>query len=114
MTSLDLGLIGNGTIGALVTAQGDFVWACVPRFDGDPAFCSLLREPTGPNDFGFFSIELVGMVRCEQAYLENTPILITRLFDGAGAAVEIADFAPRFPQFGRMFCPMMFVRQVKR
>ncbi|MEP6491550.1 MAG: glycoside hydrolase family 15 protein [bacterium] len=114
MTSLDLGLIGNGTIGALVTERGDFVWACVPRFDGDPAFCSLLREPTGDNDFGFFSIELVGMVRSEQVYLENTPILITRLFDGTGAAIEIADFAPRFLQFGRMFCPMMIVRQIKR
>jgi len=114
VTSLDLGLIGNGTIGALVTPRGDFVWGCVPRFDGDPAFCALLREPKDDTDFGFFSIELIGAVRAEQAYLENTPILITRLFDDAGAAIELADFAPRFQQFGRMFCPMMFVRQVKR
>jgi GH15 family glucan-1,4-alpha-glucosidase len=114
VTSLDLGLIGNGTVGALVTPRGDFVWGCVPRFDGDPAFCALLREPKGENDFGFFSIELMGAVREEQAYLENTPILVTRLFDDTGAGIEVADFAPRFKQFGRMFCPMMFVRQVKR
>lgn len=114
MTSLDLGLIGNGTVGALVTPRGDFVWGCVPRFDGDPAFCALLGEPKTENDFGFFSIELIGVVREEQTYLENTPILITRLFDDTGAGVEVVDFAPRFRQFGRMFCPMMFVRQVKR
>ena len=30
MTSLDLGLIGNGTIGALLDPLGDIVWACFP------------------------------------------------------------------------------------
>src|SRR5439155_1394530 len=35
VTSLDLGLIGNGTIGALLNPTGDIVWACFPRFDGD-------------------------------------------------------------------------------
>src|SRR6185436_9367410 len=29
-------------------------------------------------------------------------------------AVEITDFAPRFRQFGRVFCPMMLVRRIKR
>ncbi|MFI5310003.1 MAG: glycoside hydrolase family 15 protein [Gemmatimonadales bacterium] len=114
MTSLDLAVIGNGTVGALVDPHGTIVWACVPRFDGDPTFCSLLREVTGDGDGGFFAIELVDFAREEQEYVRNTPILITRLYDRTGGAIEITDVAPRFRLFGRMFCPMMFVRQVRR
>ncbi|PYO60427.1 MAG: glucoamylase [Gemmatimonadetes bacterium] len=114
MTSLDLGLIGNGTIGALLNPTGDIVWACFPRFDGDPVFCSLLRGPTRDADFGCFAVELGDFVRAEQEYLVNTPILVTRLYDRTGGCVEITDSAPRFRQHGRMFSPMMLVRQVKR
>jgi len=106
--SLDLGLIGNGTIGALVDPQGDIVWGCFPRLDGDPTFCTLLGGA------GHFGIELVGAVRHEQEYLANTPLLVTRSFDGTGGAIQITDFAPRFRQFGRMFCPMMLVRRIQR
>ena len=114
MTSLELALIGNGTIGALINSQGDIVWACFPRFDGDPAFCALLQERTPEKDFGCFSVELLQSVRQEQEYLVNTPILVTRLYDRDGACVEITDFAPRFRQYGRMFCPMTLVRHIRR
>ena len=114
MTSLDLGLIGNGTIACLVDVRGEIVWGCFPRFDSDPVFCSLLRERTGNEGFGFFGVDLVDHAREEQEYLVNTPILVTRLYDGSGGCIEIRDFAPRFPQYGRMFCPMMLVRQIRR
>jgi GH15 family glucan-1,4-alpha-glucosidase len=115
MNSLELGLIGNGTVSALVDPVGTINWACFPRFDGDPAFCSLLTEgDTSEGATGFFAIELVGMVRHEQWYLDNTPILITRLHDGQGGCVEITDFAPRFEQFSRHFCPMSLVRRLTR
>ena len=114
MSSLDLALVGNGTIGALVSPLSEVVWGCFPHFDGDPAFCSLLRQRTHESDFGFFVVELSDVARAEQEYLVNTPMLVTRLYDRAGAAVEITDFAPRFHQYGRMFCPMMLVRQIKR
>jgi len=39
VASLDLALIGNGTIGAFVDPRGEINWACFPRFDGDPMFC---------------------------------------------------------------------------
>ena len=107
-------MIGNGTIGALLNPTGDIVWACFPRFDGDPVFCSLLRGPTRDADFGCFAVELGDFVRAEQEYLVNTPILVTRLYDRTGGCVEITDSAPRFRQHGRMFSPMMLVRQVKR
>jgi GH15 family glucan-1,4-alpha-glucosidase len=108
MSSLDLALVGNGTIATLIDPAGDIVWGCFPRFDGDPAFCALLGGS------GEFSVELADVARHEQEYLPNTPILVTRLFDSSGGAVEITDFAPRFRQFGRLFCPMMLVRRVKR
>ena len=112
--SLDLGLIGNGTVGALVAPRGEIVWGCFPRFDGDPAFCSLLRPRSGAEGFGFFDVELLDLARDEQEYLVNSPILVTRLHDRTGGGIEITDFAPRFRQFGRMFCPMMLVRRIRR
>jgi GH15 family glucan-1,4-alpha-glucosidase len=114
VTSLDLGLVGNGTLGALVNPRGEIVWACFPRFDGDPAFCSLLRERTGDGDFGFLTVELLDFAAEEQEYLVNTPILITRLRDHQGGAIEITDFAPKFRHHGRMFAPMMLVRRIRR
>jgi GH15 family glucan-1,4-alpha-glucosidase len=112
VTTLDLALIGNGAVSGLVDAKGEFVWSCLPRFDGDPVFCTLLQPRE--EGLGSFSVELVGMVRHEQEYLVNTPILATRLYDGKGGCVEVTDFAPRFRLHGRMFAPMMLVRQVKR
>lgn len=114
MQNLELGLIGNCSVSALVDAHGDFVWACVPRFDGDPVFCSLLRARGGDDDFGFFTVELVDHAGAEQEYLANTAILVTRLYDTRGGVVEIRDFCPRFRQFGRVFHPMMFVRRIRR
>jgi GH15 family glucan-1,4-alpha-glucosidase len=112
--NLDLALIGNCTIGALVDKRAEIVWACMPRFDSDSVFCSLLRGHPAQDDYGFFGIEVADFERSEQNYLDNTAILMTRLYDRHGGCVEIADFAPRFHLFGRMFHPMMLVRRVKR
>ena len=113
MTSLELGAIGNSSIGALVRANGEIAWACLPRFDSDAVFCSLLRERRGEQDYGFLAVDLAGMVRAEQEYVLNTPVLVTRLYDGAGGAIEITDFAPRFLQFGRLFCPSQMLRTIR-
>jgi GH15 family glucan-1,4-alpha-glucosidase len=107
MAHLDLGLVGNCAISALVDRKGAIVWSCFPRFDGDPVFCRLLDDD---RERGFWGIELEEMVRAEQAYLPNTAVLVTRLFDKAGDGVEIIDFCPRFLQFGRMFRPTTIVR----
>ena len=113
--SLDLALIGNGTVGALIDHNADVVWACFPRFDGDPMFCSLLKERSGQkDDIGFWAVELLDRVKIEQHYLHNTPLLITRMTDSQGGAIEITDFAPRYEHHGRIFCPMMIVRRVRR
>ena len=112
MTTLDLGLIGNCSFGALVDKRARVVWMCLPRFDGDPVFCDLLKPQIQPES-GLFDIELAEFERSEQAYLGNSAILRTRLFDRAGNGVEITDIAPRFRMFGRMFRPLMLVRRIR-
>jgi GH15 family glucan-1,4-alpha-glucosidase len=114
LNNLDLALIGNCNIGALVNAAGDIVWACFPRFDGDAMFCSLLQGRREPPDPGIWAIELLDLERTEQHYVPDTPVLVTRLHDRHGGVVQLTDFAPRFLQHGRVFCPMMLVRRIKR
>ena len=109
--SLDLGVVGNGSFSALVDGRGSVVWSCLPGFDGDPAFCTLL-QPT-LQDGGDFRVELDHMVASEQSYLENTAILRTVLHDDRGGAVEILDYAPRFKQYGRIYHPVMLVRRLR-
>ncbi|HEX6111941.1 MAG TPA: glycoside hydrolase family 15 protein [Geminicoccaceae bacterium] len=109
MGSLDLGIVGNCTISALIDRAGTVVWSCFPRFDGDPLFCSLLDDG---RERGFYGIELDRLAETEQRYLSNTAVLVTRLTDQNGDGVEITDFAPRFLQFGRTFRPTTLMRIV--
>jgi GH15 family glucan-1,4-alpha-glucosidase len=111
--SLNLGLIGNCSISALIDEQARMVWCCLPRFDGDPVFHSLMDSANGIGEDGSFQIVLEGMVRSEQSYDENTAILRTRLFDAHDNGVEIVDFAPRFFHHDRPFRPMLLVRRLK-
>ena len=114
MTSLNLWPIGNCQVSALVDDAAGFVWACQPRVDGDPMFCSLL-DPKGESEVprGEWRISLENQVSAEQRYLKNTPILVTRLTDADGAVVEVFDFCPRFFRSGRMYRPVAFVRIVR-
>ncbi len=109
--TLELGVIGNGSVGALVDAHGRLVWCCLPTFDGDPAFCSLL-SPT-VEDAGWFDIALDGEVSATQHYVDNSAVLVTRLDSADGSALEITDFCPRFKLHGRIFHPMSLVRSVR-
>jgi hypothetical protein len=109
VSDLDLAVIGNCQIAALLDRRARFVWACVPRFDGDPTFCSLLAGKN-ETEAGFYGIELVGFSRSEQRYIPNTAIVETVLHDSSGAAVKILDFAPRMQQHGRFYRPMTLIR----
>jgi GH15 family glucan-1,4-alpha-glucosidase len=110
MASLELGIVGNCTISALIDRSGTVVWSCFPRFDGDPLFCKLLDDH---GERGFYSVELDDLAEVEQSYLPNTAVLVTRLTDASGDGVEISDFAPRFQQFGRIFRPTTLMRIIK-
>ncbi|GAM20805.1 hypothetical protein SAMD00019534_039800, partial [Acytostelium subglobosum LB1] len=108
--NLDLALIGNCQFGALVDRKSNIKWCCMPRFDADPIFCSLVRKS---NDIGFYEVELEKFAYSEQEYIKNTAVLSTKLYNTSGSGVEIIDFAPRFDMYARAFRPVMLVRIVK-
>ncbi len=116
LPTLDLGVIGNCQVAALVDRAGSIVWGCWPRLDGDPLFCSLIGgdrlAAAGSRGSGAFAIALQGMTESRQSYLPNTPVLVTEL-RGPEGGIRITDFAPRFTRFGRMFRPAMLVRIVE-
>lgn len=107
---LELGVIGNGSVAALIDSEARIVWSCLPRFDSDPSFCSLLSPREGGGDW---CIELNELDHAEQHYVPNTAVLVTRLFDRHGGAIEVTDFAPRYQAHGRFYHPVMLVRRVR-
>ena len=113
--TLDLWPIGNCQVSALVDRAGRFVWGCVPQVDGDPAFSSLLDPAprAAPGARGFWEIDLEDCIETEQHYIRNSPVLVTRHRDGAGNAIEVIDFCPRFRRSGRMYRPVAFARIVR-
>lgn len=113
MMSLDLAVIGNCGFGALVDPCARIVWACLPRFDGDPFFSALLSDHGEP-EAGYWSIDLVDLASSEQRYRRNSAVLETVLRDAHGGAVRVTDFAPRFRHHERMFRPTTLVRKVER
>ena len=111
-SNLDIAVIGNCAISALVDSQARIVWACMPRFDGDPVFCSLLNNDR-ENSLGTYVVSLLGQSTATQCYRRNSAVLVTTLYDEIGNAIEITDFVPRFKQFGRVFRPTMIVRHIR-
>ncbi|ALA17207.1 MULTISPECIES: glycoside hydrolase family 15 protein [Chelatococcus] len=112
MTDLDLGVVGNSAIAALIDGRGRIVWSCFPRLDGDPVFHSLLGA-SAQGDEGVFEIDLQGFKRSERRYWPNTAILETILESEDGSKVRIVDFVPRFKMYGRLFRPGMLMRSVE-
>ena len=119
MTSnLELWPIGNCQVSALIDGAAGMVWACQPQVDGDPMFCSLLGprrkgKAASHGAPGEWRIELADMVSTEAVYLKNTPIVMTRMTDERGGAIEVIDFCPRLERSGRMYRPVAFVRIVR-
>jgi GH15 family glucan-1,4-alpha-glucosidase len=105
--NLELGIIGNGTVAALIDEHASVAWLCLPRLDGEPVFNSLVGGE------GAFSVTLSGLCNTQQKYLKNTAIIETVLEADDGSAVMITDFAPRFFDKGRTFRPASIVRRIR-
>jgi GH15 family glucan-1,4-alpha-glucosidase len=112
-STLELGVIGNCEVAALVDETARIVWACLPAMDGDPVFCALVDDDAGPDASGVFAIDLREATQQTQEYVRNTPILDTVVRDARGNVLRIRDFCPRYRARGRTFRPMMFVRIVE-
>ncbi len=108
--NLELGVIGNCAIAALVDPMGSIVWSCFPRLDGDPTFCALLHQ--NGHD-GAFTVEMKDVASSTQRYLDNSAILETLVTDTSGNTVEIIDYCPRFLRYGRMFRPPTIMRRIR-
>jgi GH15 family glucan-1,4-alpha-glucosidase len=113
-SNLELAVIGNCQVSALIDERGRYVWACLPRMDGDPVFCALLRQDAPGEERGLFEVTLQGCQQSEQRYQANTAILETILVGADGARIRITDFCPRFRQYGRNFRPVMMIRVIER
>jgi GH15 family glucan-1,4-alpha-glucosidase len=103
----DLGIIGNCQFSALISRSGAVVWCCLPRFDSEPVFGSLLDREGG--EFLVAPADGAGGV---QRYLENTNVLETT-FVADGGSFRVLDFAPRFGQYDRIFRPTQLFRIVE-
>lgn len=103
-----MGLIGNCQISALVERGGAVVWCCLPRFDSEPVFSTLLDAQDG----GRFLVGPVEEGPGEQAYIENSNILETT-FKTTSGSFRVLDFAPRFTQHDRLFRPTQLFRVVE-
>jgi GH15 family glucan-1,4-alpha-glucosidase len=111
--NLNLGVIGNCQVAALVDDRGRIVWACLPGPDGDPVFSALLSSEGGAAGHGVFAVDLTDAVATEQRYIHNTAILETRMHDVRDGEIRVTDFCPRFRARGRTFRPMMMIRMVE-
>jgi GH15 family glucan-1,4-alpha-glucosidase len=101
----DLGLIGNGQIAALIDRRGGVAWCCLPRFDSEPMFATLLDEREG----GTFLVGAADGRAGSQRYLPNTNVLETT-FEAQGGAFRVLDLAPRFHLYERTFRPTQILR----
>ncbi|MBA3564630.1 MAG: glycoside hydrolase family 15 protein, partial [Gammaproteobacteria bacterium] len=86
----DYGFIGNTVTGALVARDGSIDWLCLPRFDCDACFASLLGGP----EHGCWRIAPAGEVRrISRRYRPGTAILETS-FETDDGKVTLIDFMP--------------------
>ncbi|CAH0218827.1 glycoside hydrolase family 15 protein [Roseomonas sp. CECT 9278] len=111
MQALDLAVIGNCAVAALISPQARHEWFCFPRLDAEPVFNALLGGVAPER--GFMDIVLRDQVDSRQRYLRNTAVVETLLTDSAGGVVRVIDLAPRFRRFGRMYRPPMLVRRIE-
>ena len=110
---LNLAVIGNCQVAALIDDRGRIVWSCLPKPDADPVFCALLLREGGASASGVFAIDLRDMALTTRSYVRNTAIVETLLTDTQGNSLNITDFCPRFRSRGRNFRPMAIVRLIE-
>ena len=113
LPALNHGLIGNGSLLALVAPSSAMEWLCLPRFDGPALFARLLDARAG----GVFRILCQGEeVAGEMGYLPNTNILRTRFADSRlpdAAQWDLIDFAPRLPRDWGEEAPIRLIRLLR-
>ncbi|ACU84270.1 glycosyl hydrolase, glucoamylase [Brachybacterium faecium DSM 4810] len=85
----DHALLSDQRTTALVTRDGDIDWLCMPRFDSDALFCSLL----GDDSHGHWSLRIADGEVLSRRYLPGTMVLETVWRSPTGAAI-VTEFLP--------------------
>src|SRR4051812_24528982 len=67
------GVVGDRRTAALVAADGTIDWMCLPCYDGDSIFGSLLDTERG----GFWRVGPVPPIAGRQCYLPESRVLVT-------------------------------------
>ncbi len=91
----DYGLIGDMNSAALVSREGSIDWLCFPRFDSPSVFAAVLDAKMG----GRFDVAVADLAATDQAYMEDTNLLRTRLRAGEGV-LEVVDYMPCYLKNG--------------
>ena len=84
------GAIFNNRTSALIGADGTIDWACLPDFNSDPVFNSILDYKKG----GYFILKPLCDARINQYYEEFTNILITEFIRDGSIILRLTDFMP--------------------
>lgn len=104
----DLGIVGNCSYIAYIDKAANVCWMCLPRFDSEFIFGSLLDSKKG----GEFSVTPHGEYTSRQYYITNTNVLCTE-FTTSDGKYRVIDCAPRFQLYERFFRPSMLVRKIE-
>ena len=109
--ALDLAVIGNCRTAALTDTQRPHRLVVLPAL----RFRSGLLAPAGRQRGEGLLRRASWRARspARSAYLRNTAIVQTTIRDGAGNAVRITDFTPRFKRFERVFNPPQIFRRIE-
>lgn len=91
----DLALVGDLHTAAIVTRGGSVVWMCVPQFDSDSCFASLVGDPQN----GHWTMRPVQEPeQLSRRYRGDTLILETT-FRCKGGSARVIDFMPRRDEY---------------
>lgn len=105
-----MGIIGNCAFMSHIDDTANIVWQCMPKFDSNALFSSLLDESKGGH---FYIRPQEKDFTCKQYYLDNTNVLCTE-FSAASGSFRVTDFAPRFYQYERFYKPLMLFRRIEK
>jgi GH15 family glucan-1,4-alpha-glucosidase len=84
------GIIGDTSTVALVSTRGSIDWLCLPAFDSDACFASLV----GYDEHGRWSIQPTAPIRAQRQYYDGDTLILVTEFHCDGGAFRLIDFMP--------------------
>jgi GH15 family glucan-1,4-alpha-glucosidase len=84
------GIIGDTETVAVVSTRGSIDWLCVPAFDSDACFASLV----GYDEHGRWAIHPTVAIRDLKQYYDGETLILITEFHCDGGAVRLTDFMP--------------------